>query len=82
MAQNVLCIKLVHLKPNRKECLFVEKLNMRYTTEMEKAMQNSHGIGYEEYNLKHDVRMEVEQRREEDYLQSRRIVADIDRKVY
>ncbi|OCA87623.1 hypothetical protein A8F94_07130 [Bacillus sp. FJAT-27225] len=58
------------------------KLDMKYTSEMEKAMQQSHGIGYEEYNLKHEVRLEVEQRREEEYLKSQRIVADIDRKVF
>ncbi|RHW42665.1 hypothetical protein D1B31_03485 [Neobacillus notoginsengisoli] len=59
-----------------------EKLNLRYTSEMEKAMQDTHGVGYEEYNLKHDVRMEVEQKREDDYVKSQRIIADIDRKIF
>ncbi len=73
-------------KPNamgkRKDVLFVEKLNMRYTSEMEKAMQGSHGIGFEEYKLKHDVRMEVEQRREREYVKSQRLIADIERKIF
>lgn len=59
-----------------------EKLNLRYTSEMEKAMHESHGVGYEEYNMKHDVRMEVEQKREDDYLKSQRIIAEIDRKIF
>jgi hypothetical protein len=58
------------------------KLDLKYTSEMEKAMQQSHGVGYEEYNLKHETRMEVEQRREEEYVKSRRIVADLERKVF
>ncbi|WP_316571532.1 hypothetical protein [Neobacillus sp. YIM B06451] len=60
----------------------MEKLNMRYTSEMEKAMQGSHGIGFEEYKLKHDVRMEVEQRREREYVKSQRLIADIERKIF
>ncbi|SFB12465.1 MULTISPECIES: hypothetical protein [unclassified Bacillus (in: firmicutes)] len=57
-------------------------IKMNYTGEMEKAMQGAHGIGYAEYSKSHEVRMEVEQRREEDYLQSQRMVADLDRKVH
>ncbi|WP_156424456.1 hypothetical protein [Bacillus sp. FJAT-27445] len=60
----------------------MEKLNMRYTPEMEKAMQGSHGVGYEEYKLKHEVRMEVEQRRQKEYVKSQRMIADLDRKVF
>ncbi|WP_245629815.1 hypothetical protein [Domibacillus robiginosus] len=47
---------------------------------MEKAMHASHGVGYAEYNQKHEVRMDIEQQREEDYQQSRRMVADFNRK--
>ncbi|WP_053367608.1 hypothetical protein [Bacillus sp. FJAT-27245] len=60
----------------------MEKLNMRYTSEMEKAMHGSHGVGYEEYKLNHEVRMEVEQRRQREYVKSQRMIADIDRKVF
>ncbi len=45
-------------------------------------MQGAHGVGYEVYSQKHEVRMKVEQKREQDYLQSQRIVADLDRKVH
>ncbi|MBM7586190.1 hypothetical protein JOC86_002732 [Bacillus pakistanensis] len=49
---------------------------------MEKAMQSAHGIGYEVYKRKHEIRMQVERRRENDYIQSRRLIADLDRKVH
>lgn len=55
---------------------------MEYTNEMEKAMQSAHGIGYEVYKRKHEIRMQVERRRENDYIQSRRLIADLDRKVH
>ncbi|WP_174728173.1 hypothetical protein [Mesobacillus harenae] len=57
-------------------------MHLNYTSEMEKAMQGAHGVGYEVYSQKHEVRMKVEQKREQDYLQSQRIVADLDRKVH
>ncbi|MFC3883983.1 hypothetical protein ACFOU2_10980 [Bacillus songklensis] len=41
---------------------------------MEKAMYQAHGMGYEEYSRKLDQRLKVEQEREKDYLQSRRIL--------
>ncbi|MDQ0273035.1 hypothetical protein [Cytobacillus purgationiresistens] len=49
---------------------------------MEKAMHGAYGVGYETYSRKQDVRMRVEQKREEDYLKSQRMVADLDRKVH
>lgn len=45
-------------------------------------MHGAHGISYEVYSIDHEARMEVEKRRERDYLQSQRMVADIDRKVH
>jgi hypothetical protein len=53
---------------------------MKYTEGMEKAMHASHGVGYAEYNQKHEVRMDIEQQREQEYLESRRMVADFNRK--
>ncbi|WP_245796395.1 hypothetical protein [Domibacillus antri] len=47
---------------------------------MEKAMHASHGVGYAVYSQKHEVRIDVEQQREQDYLESRRMVADFNRK--
>lgn len=46
---------------------------------MEKAMHGAHGVGYEVYRRKHDVRMRVEKRREQDYLKSCRIIEKIGR---
>lgn len=45
-------------------------------------MHQAYGIGYEVYSRKFNKRMEVEQKREEDYKKSRRILAEIDRKVH
>jgi hypothetical protein len=55
---------------------------MEYTNEMEKAMHGAHGVGYETYKRKHNVRMQVEKRRENEYIESRRMIADLDRKVH
>ncbi|MGD7024080.1 hypothetical protein ACQCVK_15875 [Rossellomorea vietnamensis] len=49
---------------------------------MEKAMHGAHGVGYETYKRKHNVRMQVEKRRENEYVESRRMIADLDRKVH
>jgi hypothetical protein len=40
---------------------------------MEKAMQQNHGIGYEEYNRSLEKRLEVEKEREKDYKRSQKI---------
>ncbi|WP_232454553.1 hypothetical protein [Domibacillus aminovorans] len=44
-------------------------------------MHASHGVGYAVYSQKHEVRIDVEQQREEEYLTSRRIVADFNSKL-
>jgi hypothetical protein len=49
---------------------------------MDKAMHGVHGVGYEVYRRKHNVRMWVEKRREQDYLKSRRIIEEIGRRVH
>ena len=56
-------------------------LDLNYTSEMEKAMHLSHGIGYAEYAQKHEKRMDVEISREADYRKSQLIYADIERKL-
>lgn len=48
---------------------------MDHTSEMEKALQHSHGIGYAEYNRSLDKRLEVEKTREMDYKKSNLIAA-------
>ncbi len=42
---------------------------------MEKAMQQSHGIGYADYNRSLEKRLEVEKAREKDHQQSKKIIA-------
>jgi hypothetical protein len=56
-------------------------LELNYTTEMEKAMHNSHGIGYAEYSQKLEKRMDVELSREEDYRKSQLIHAEVVRRM-
>ncbi|SIR11544.1 hypothetical protein SAMN05443094_105212 [Domibacillus enclensis] len=52
---------------------------MKHTEGMEKAMHANYGVGYAEYNQKHEVRMEVEQQREKDYQKSQQMAADVNR---
>jgi len=49
---------------------------------MEKAMQQSHGIGYSEYGRRLDVRIQVEKQRERDYEASNMIVNELRRKLH
>ncbi|WP_179107339.1 hypothetical protein [Sediminibacillus massiliensis] len=55
---------------------------MNYTSEMEKAMQQNHGIGYAEYGRKLDKRLEVEKEREKSYEKSRQVVNEVERKIH
>ncbi|WHZ06212.1 hypothetical protein QNH48_12750 [Neobacillus sp. YX16] len=57
-------------------------MKLKYTNEMEKAMLSAHGVCYEEYKRKLNVRMEVEKRRELDYLISKRLSADFDGRLH
>ncbi|MBM7648574.1 hypothetical protein JOC78_001520 [Bacillus ectoiniformans] len=43
-------------------------------------MHGAHGVGYEVYSQEHKVRMDVEKKREEEYIESQRMVADYNRK--
>lgn len=45
-------------------------------------MHGAHGVGYEVYKREHDVRMQIEEKREADYVESQRTVADISRKMH
>ncbi|MDR6124011.1 hypothetical protein QFZ87_003608 [Bacillus sp. SLBN-46] len=60
----------------------INHLQLSYTSEMEKAMRSSHGVGYEDYRRHHSVRMKVEKRRKKDYLQCCRMVAELDRLIH
>ncbi|MEH6994816.1 hypothetical protein V7075_19245 [Neobacillus drentensis] len=57
-------------------------MKLKYTNEMEKAMLSAHGVCYEDYKRKLKVRMEVEKRRERDYLISKRLSADFDGRIH
>jgi len=57
-------------------------IDLEYTPRMEKAMQQSHGIGYKEYERKFDNRITVEKRREKEYKQCKHLVASFDRKIH
>ncbi|WP_394234544.1 hypothetical protein [Niallia oryzisoli] len=55
---------------------------MNYTHEMEKAMHHAHGIGYVVYCQKREERMKVENRREQEYSQSRKIAENFAKKQH
>lgn len=48
---------------------------------MEKALQNAHGVGYEVYKREARVRIQIEKKRETEYVNSQHIVADLGRKL-
>ncbi|MBS4190662.1 hypothetical protein KHA94_10750 [Bacillus sp. FJAT-49705] len=62
--------------------VFINQLQLNYTHDMEKAMRGSHGVGYALYSQKHEVRMKVEKKRQEDYIKSKQMVADFERKIH
>ena len=51
-----------------KGLVFINQLQLNYTSDMEKAMHGAHGVGYETYSRKHEVRMKVEKRRQEEHI--------------
>lgn len=57
-------------------------IDLAYTPKMEKAMQQSHGMSYKEYESRLDKRMTVEKRREKEYEQCKRMAASIDQVIY
>ena len=48
---------------------------MKYTTDMEKALEKAHGVSFAEYESKLSTRMDVEKKRELDYETRKQIVA-------
>lgn len=48
-----------------------------YTTDMEKAMQRNHGIGYAEYNRSLTKRLEVEKKRDKEYEVTKKILTQL-----
>ncbi|RPF50349.1 hypothetical protein EDC24_2784 [Aquisalibacillus elongatus] len=45
-------------------------------------MQQARGVNYKEYSQKLEKRLEVEKQREQDYKESRRMVAEVDRQIH
>ena len=54
-------------------------IRVPHTSEMEKALQLSHGIGYADYERNLDMRIKVEKERQKDYEKSLSIVAEYTR---
>ncbi|GIO28655.1 hypothetical protein [Ornithinibacillus bavariensis] len=55
---------------------------MKYTADMEKAMQGSHHMGYADYCRKLENRLRVERKRQEEYNKCKHIVADLDSNIH
>ncbi|WP_374932298.1 hypothetical protein [Neobacillus driksii] len=64
------------------EGFIIHYLKMKYTNEMEKGLLSAHGVCYEVYKRKLDVRMEVEKRRELDHLLCKQLYAHFDGKLH
>lgn len=54
---------------------------MNYTPEMEKAMQQSHKMGYAEYERNFDNRIAVEKRRQKEYEKCKFLVAELENNI-
>jgi peptide deformylase len=54
---------------------------MNHTADMEKAMYQSHGIGYAEYERSLEKRLFIERKREKDYKISRRVADEFDQRA-
>ncbi|MCR6107873.1 hypothetical protein HXA32_16515 [Salipaludibacillus agaradhaerens] len=50
---------------------------MKHTAEMEKALYQSYGMSYEEYNQDLDNLLKIERKREKDYQKSMKIVKEL-----
>ncbi|WP_187695405.1 hypothetical protein [Oceanobacillus piezotolerans] len=55
---------------------------MKYTSEMEKAMEQSHGMNYAEYERKLSNRLKVEKSREASYQKSKQILSEVNAQVH
>lgn len=57
--------------------ILINKLNLHYTNEMDRALQGAHKVNYEVYSYDFSVRLEVERKREADYTRSMQIVSSV-----
>lgn len=60
----------------------MEKLNLTYTPEMEKAMQQSHNINFSEYENNVDKRLKVEKEREKSHAESTKMIAELKQDIH
>lgn len=58
-----------------------QKLELNYTSDMEKAMQQAHGVNFSEYEMNADKRLEVEMQREKQYKEGLEISSEMEKDV-
>ncbi|WP_409302535.1 hypothetical protein [Peribacillus sp. SCS-155] len=66
----------------RKDWFIINPLDLNVTSEMEKAMQQAHGVGYSEYSRRLDIRLQVEKRREREYEKCHAMVDNLNRRLH
>ena len=67
---------------NSKGWFTINTLDLNVTSEMEKAMQLSHGVGYSEYSRNLDLRIEVEKERDREHELCNHMVQQLNRKIH
>ncbi|WP_155996950.1 hypothetical protein [Halobacillus karajensis] len=55
---------------------------MNYTADMEKAMHQAHNMSYAEYSRKLDTRLKVEEKRQREFEESQKMIAQVDRQLH
>ncbi|WP_158634002.1 hypothetical protein [Radiobacillus deserti] len=57
-------------------------LDLTYTSEMEKAMHQAHGMGYTEYASDIDKMIEVEKKRELSHQKNHQMIAELNKQIH
>lgn len=60
----------------------MDNLALTYTSEMEKAMQQNHGLGFAEYERKLNQRLKIEREREKSHRDGLKAVTKMNRQVH
>ncbi|MCE7790975.1 hypothetical protein K8O68_00925 [Salipaludibacillus sp. CUR1] len=55
--------------------------DMKYTENMEKSLQQAHGVGHEVYKKSLDQKVKIEQEREKEYRKSLQTEQELSRKI-
>ncbi|PKR78076.1 hypothetical protein CEY16_09165 [Halalkalibacillus sediminis] len=58
------------------------EIDVTYTELMEKGMQQTHGVGFEEYSKNLEKRLDIEKKRQQDHEKCNRLVAEVDRQLH